>query len=137
MLYLLRTADCKTPTFTLDKLEVAAQILYDICSTTLECFIILDDDIKMQNGKEVRGRYTLLETWFPCMPDNKSRGVIFINEDCTFSEMCTVLVHEYSHHLTGEGHDGKLFNLFRDWLRNEFVRRYLKHVERREDQNPD
>ena len=78
----------------------------------------------------------LVKTWLPCMPDDSSKGVIFIDETCNFTEMCTILVHEYSHHLSQEGHYGKLFNLFKDWLRMEFVKkwRYRKDAERGKDQ---
>lgn len=133
MLYLLRTVGCKVDVPTLDELEAVAKMLYDICPTTLECFIVLDDEIKMRCGKKVRGRYTLVETWFPCMPDNKSKGVIFVDENCNFVEMCTVLVHEYAHHLSQQNHSGMLFRLFKDWLRKEFVRRWNEDVERRKD----
>lgn len=125
MLYLLRTNEGLD--YTYDRLEVAVEILNSICVSTMECFVILDDNVTMKDGVEVRGRYTLLGTWFPCKPDNKSRGVIFIDNSCNFVEMCTVLVHEYAHHLTQEGHCGKLFNLFKSWLRIEFVSRYVKH----------
>ena len=132
MLYLLRTDEDLISRY--DNLDIAIDILNGIYKSTLECFVILHDDIRMKDGREVRGRYTLVETWFPCKPDNKSRGIIFIDKDCNFVEMCTVLIHEYSHHLAQEGHYGKFFNLFKNWLRVEFVRRWSEYVKGREDQ---
>jgi hypothetical protein len=131
MLYLLRTEKRLIPTY--DKLDEAIDILNDIYRTTIECFVLLHNDIQMEDGRKVRGRYMLVSTLIPCSPDNKSRGVIFIDEDCTFVEMCTVLVHEFAHLLTGEGHDGKLFNLFKEDLRNKFERRWNSNAERRKD----
>jgi hypothetical protein len=136
MLYLLRTNEELISVY--DKLDIAIELLNDICESTLECYVLLDEDIRMKCGKEVRGRYTLVSTWFPCKPDGKSRGVIFLDEKSNFVEMCTVLVHEFAHHLTGEGHDGKLFNLFKDWLREKFVERWEEYyVERGKNQRQD
>jgi hypothetical protein len=122
MLYLLRTDDSLDHIY--NKLEQAIEILNSICGSTLECYVLLDDDIKMSCGKEVRGRYILLDVSFPCRPNPKSSGVIFLDKTCTFVELCTALVHEWAHHLTQEGDGGKLFLLFKSWLRAEFVRRW-------------
>lgn len=122
MLYLLRTSGRMKKIY--DLLDQAVDILNDICPTTMECFVLLDNDIRIEDGKKVRGRYLLVDTWFPCKPDGKARGVIFIDEGEGFVSMCTVLVHEYSHHLSQQNHDGMLFRLFKNWLRVEFVKRW-------------
>jgi hypothetical protein len=122
MLYVLRTTERLEKTY--DLLDRAVEILANICPTTMECFVILANDVRMKDNKKVRGRYLLLDTWFPCAPDNKSRGAIFIDEDEGFVSMCTVLVHEYAHHLSQQGHGGMLFELFKNWLRTEFVKRW-------------
>ena len=112
------------------KVIEVCNMLSDICPATTTCIVsLVDEDITMCGGGEVRGKYMLRAT-STAPVDNI--GWILINRNYKFNQIVTVLVHEYAHHLTLEDHEGKMYNLFKDWLREELMRRW-QDVKRRED----
>ena len=131
MLLLLRTEEDSVEIY--DKIEVAIEILNRIYGVMSHCVVLFDNDIRMEDGRNVRGRYMYVTKLLPCSSTSPGGGIIAIDTSCNFIEMCTILVHEYAHHLTQEGHNGKLFNLFRSWLREEFTERWRNYVEGRKD----
>lgn len=111
----------------------AVVFLNEICPTTLECYVLLAPEVWTTDGRKVRGKYLLVDGLLPCFPDCGAKGIIVIDENCKYDEICTILVHEYCHHLTQQNDGGMLFELFKEWLRDEFVRRWSEYVERGKD----
>lgn len=111
----------------------AIKLLNELCHSTRDCFVVLRNNICMQCGGGVRGKYILAEVKLSCQADSEIIGVIFLNEELDFAELCTVLIHEVVHHLTQQGHGNKLYTLYWEWLRDEFVRRWNENVRREKD----
>ncbi len=76
-----------------------------------------------RNGEKAKGGcgYTILP-----MKDGSIRWThcIVLDSDLTWQEAATVLIHEYAHLLSQTDHGWLMYELWREYLREEFKRRW-------------
>jgi len=85
------------------------------------------DDLRMPDGTKVRGGCG----WsFLALKKGGCRQThtIVIDSGCDFIEAATVLIHEYAHFLSQQDHDFLMYELWREYLREEFQRRWYNAI---------
>jgi len=78
--------------------------------------------LKKPDGTRAKGNYGLGQ--FTTRDGKKLMHMIVIDSDLDLIEAATILLHEYAHVLSQQPHKSKMFELWRDYLREEFVKRW-------------
>ena len=79
--------------------------------------------LRKADGTKARGNYGLGQ--FVVRGGNKKlMHLITLDSDLDIIEAATVLIHEYAHVLSQQNHGFKMYELWRDYLREEFVKRW-------------
>lgn len=103
--------------------HIPMNILEDIYWIDEPVWVKFVDDLRMPDGRKVRGGCG----WIP-LP-LKAGGYrlthsIVIDSGCDMIEAATVLIHEYAHLLSQQNHGFLMYELWREYLREEFKRRW-------------
>jgi len=118
MLYLVDDAvTTRNYTFTRE-----LNIVEEIYSVEPYVFVRFIPDMKKPDGTKVRGGYAL--GLIPTTEGAVPAHIIYIDSDLDVIEAATVLVHEYAHVLSQQNHGFVMYELWRDYLREQFKRRW-------------
>ena len=93
-------------------------LLGDMYPVDPPVFMMFVDGLRKPDGTPARGGYGVLEA------DGNTRGIIYLDSNLDWNEAVTAMIHEYAHHLSQQNHGFLMYELWREWLREEFVRRY-------------
>lgn len=108
-------------------LHVAMNIVEDIWWIDEPIIVKFIDDLRMPDGTKVRGGcgYTFLK-----LKEGGCRAThsIAIDNGCDFIEAATVLIHEYAHLLSQQDHGFLMYELWREYLREKFQRRWYNAI---------
>ncbi len=85
--------------------------------------------LERPDGTRAKGNYGLGK--FVTRDGKKLMHMIVLDSDLDLIEAATILLHEYAHVLSQQPHKSKMFELWREYLREEFVKRW------KEDYNVD
>jgi len=108
----------------------AMNLLGDMYPTDRPCYLMYIKGLRKPDGTPARGGYGVLKG------ETDSRGIIYLTDGMDWGEAVSILIHEYAHHLSQQDHGFVMYELWREWLREEFVRRY-EDVKRETDQRYD
>jgi len=102
-------------------------IVEDTYSVEPNIFVRFIPDMRKQDGTKVRGGYALglIPTTKGAIPAH----IVYIDSDCDVIEAATVLVHEYAHILSQQDHGFVMYELWREYLREQFKRRWHDVIE--------
>lgn len=97
-------------------------IVEKIYSVEHYVFVRFISNLTKQDGTKVRGGYALglVPTTKGALPAH----IIYIDSDLDVIEAATVLVHEYAHVLSQQNHGFTMYELWREYLREQFKRRW-------------
>lgn len=112
------------------ELEILDEI-YGIEAIVIVHFV---PELKKEDGTKAKGNYGLGR--FVTKSGKQMLHMILLDSDLDLVEAATILIHEYAHLLSQQNHGFKLYELWREYLREEFVRRW-NYAEGREDQGHD
>jgi hypothetical protein len=111
--------------------EPAVHILGDMYPVYPPVFVTFVDGLKKDKETVVKGGYGHIQG------KTETRGIIYLNGNLEWREAVTVMIHEYAHHLSQQNHGFVMYELWKEWLREEFVRRYNDYVRGETDQGYD
>ena len=103
-------------------MDVIMNILDDVHDSTVPIFVKFISDLKREDGHKARGGYG--QGLLPTRKGPAQVHIIYINADCDMIETATVLIHEYAHVLSQQNHDFLMYELWKEYLREEFKRRW-------------
>lgn len=94
--------------------------LSDIYSTYPPCFVTYYKGLHEihPEGKNARGGYTLSR-----VGDKPTFGLILLDSTVDEFEIVPLLIHEYAHHLSQQNHGFKMYDLWVEYLTQEYERR--------------
>ncbi len=110
------------------------EILDEIYEIDSPVFVHFVPGLRKADGTKARGNYGL--GVFHTKKGKLAHHMILLDSDLDLTEAATILVHEYAHLLSQQNHEYKMYELWREYLRKEFVRRW-DYVEGRENQGHD
>ncbi len=131
MIYLLESScamKAVTRNYTLLK-EI--EILGDMYPVYPPVFVTFVEGLKKDKETVAKGGYGHIQG------ETETRGIIYLNGNLEWNEAVTVMIHEYAHHLSQQNHGFVMYELWREHLREEFVRRYEDYVRGETDQGYD
>ena len=102
------------------------ELLGDIYPVNPPVYVVFREDLRKQDDTKARGGYVLAKV--PIRNGVGSRGFIFIDAGLDLIEAATILIHEYSHHLSQQNHGFVMYELYREWLREEFVEKWNEYT---------
>jgi len=95
-------------------LEWCTAVLNSLCSCDEPVFLaFVEEPLKNELGRKVSGAYVKFNN------EGIPVSIMFIDDVCDEMKVLEAIIHEYAHHLSQEGHDGKLFRLFYEFLYKE------------------
>jgi len=106
--------------------HVALNIVEDSYNIDKHIYVWFEKDVRKPDGTKVRGGYGTAFAMTKSGP--APMHVITIDDSCDFEEAATVLLHEYAHVLSQQNHDFTMYELWREWLREEFQRRWYNAI---------
>lgn len=103
--------------------HIAMNIVEDIYRIDEPIIVKFMYDLRKPDETKVRGGcgWTLLQLK---KGGHRLTHVIVIDSECTLVEAATVLIHEYAHLLSQQDHGFLMYELWREYLREEFKRRW-------------
>jgi hypothetical protein len=107
-------------------MHVALNIVEDIYNTDEIIYVYMDKHVHMPDGRSVRGGYGKMHGM--TKDGMVETHMITIDTSCDFIEAATVLIHEYAHVLSQQNHDFLMYELWREYLREEFQRRWYNAI---------
>ena len=78
--------------------------------------------LEKPDGTRAKGNYGLGQ--FTTRDGKKLMHMIVLDSDLDLIEAATILLHEYAHVLSQQGHGFNMYELWREYLREEFVKRW-------------
>ena len=105
-------------------------LLNKIVKTQPPTFVHFVDRLREYHpeGQDALGGYALART-----PGMVPFGVILLDGNLQVDEVVLTIIHEYAHHLSQQNHGFTMFELWKEYLEEEYHRRW-NDVERETDQ---
>jgi hypothetical protein len=100
------------------ELEILDEI-YEIEEPVIVTFVPY---LEKPDGTKAKGNYGLAQ--FATREGKALLHMIVLDSDLDLIEAATILIHEYAHVLSQQNHDFVMYELWREYLRSEFVKRW-------------
>jgi hypothetical protein len=106
--------------------NILMNILDDIYDLEHPVFLKFHEDLCKPDGTKVRGGYS--RGVLPMQKGLAPMHLIYIDSGCDLETSATVLLHEYAHLLSQQDHGFLMYELWREYLREEFQRRWYNAI---------